>query len=185
MFFAELMKKIKACADCREFLEPRPVVFGSQDAKIFQISQAPSRKVHETGWPFNDVSGDKLIFEWYRITRQEFYDKFYITSISHCYPGKANTGDNKPPIKCAEKWLHKEMKAVDNKIYLIIGKYAANYFFPGKNLGTLAFNTQKLNGKPAFVMPHPSPLNSKWLKDNPEFERDRLLTIRKAIHRVL
>jgi uracil-DNA glycosylase len=71
---------------------------------------------------------------------------------------------------------------VNNKIYVIVGKAAADFFFPKKNFIDLVFNDQKINGKPAYVIPHPSPLNVKWFKDYPEFEKERVLDVRKAVH---
>lgn len=185
----KLHKEILACNDCKELFgfEPHPVVHGNQNSKIVQVSQAPSANVHKTGVPFDDVSGKRLR-SWYNIIDEIFYDKnnFYITGIAHCFPGKdGKGGDRKPPIHCAKKWLHKELAAVDNKIYIFIGRESSKFIFPDKDFKELIFTNQILNGKPAFVLPHPSPLNMKWLKDNPDFEKKRLPYIRKKIHEVI
>ncbi len=188
--FEILQEDILTCRLCRERFghEPQPVIFGHADAPIMQISQAPSLTVHETHKPFNDMSGRKLRNDWYHISDEVFYneDNFYITSIAHCYPGKSkNGGDRLPPKCCADKWLKKEMEYVHNEIYILIGGKAAEYLFPGENFNDLIFNQNTLNGKPAFVLPHPSPLNIKWFKDNPDFLNNRIHEIRKVVHEVL
>lgn len=185
-----LHKKILECRLCEEDFgyEPRPVVQGKADAKIMQISQAPSKSVHETGKPFNDASGKKLRNEWYQIGAEDFYnpDNFYIASMAHCFPGKAKGGgDRHPPKICSETWLKNEMALVSNEIYIIVGGFASNYFFPKEKITSLVFDDREIMGKPAYIIPHPSPLNVKWFKDNPEFAEERMPKIRKEIHRIL
>jgi uracil-DNA glycosylase family 4 len=186
----KLQEQIAICCLCQDTFgfKPHPIVSGNPNAKIMQIGQAPSLSVHNTGKPFNDASGRRLRKEWYHIEDEVFYnpDNFYITSIAHCYPGKAvGGGDRRPPKLCAETWLQKELDYVQNEIYLLIGGYAADYFFPGQKITTLAFEDREINGKPAFILPHPSPLNMKWFKDYPEFLEKRVFEIEKQIHRVL
>lgn len=167
--------------------EPQPLVWGNEGAKIAHISQAPSRKVHDTGIPFNDISGKRLR-SWYGIHPDQFYNKdfFYITAISHCFPGKSkNGGDQEPPAACADSWLREELSYLDNDIFLIVGSYAAQYLFPKQKLAGLIFNDQELMGKPTYVLPHPSPLNIKWLKDHPGFLQERLPFIKEVIHACL
>ncbi len=185
-----LHKQIKACRQCGQSFgfEPHPVVFGTAGAKIMQISQAPSRTVHQTGKPFNDASGKRLRSKWYQISDDMFYhpDNFYIVSIAHCYPGKhPGGGDRRPPVCCAETWLSQELELVQNELYILIGGYAASYFFPGRQLTELVFQSLTLRGKPAFVLPHPSPLNIRWFQENPEFGDQRMPEIRKTIHALL
>ena len=188
--FEKLRTCILSCRQCQDLFgyEPQPVFQGHAHSKIFQISQAPSRSVHLTHKPFNDASGTKLWGEWYQLTANDFYnpDYFYITAMANCFPGKAmGGGDKKPPKICSEMWLEKQLKMVDNEIYLIIGRYAADYFFPKHRFDDLIFNDQVLRGKKAFVLPHPSPLNVKWFKDHPDFETGRMPVIRQRIHTVL
>ena len=187
--FEELKRGILNCRDCMQKFgfTPHPIFYGSSNAKVFQISQAPSKKVYYTGKPFTDATGKKLR-EWYQVSEEVFYNPnlFYITAIAHCFPGKGkNGGDVRPPKECAKRWLLKELDCVQNEIYLIVGKEAANFLFPGKNYTDLIFQDQVLNKKTAFVLPHPSPVNIKWFKDHPEFLSKRLLKVRKAIHKVL
>lgn len=186
----QLHSQIAQCQLCEETFgfKPHPILFGNCNAKIMQISQAPSKSVHETGRPFHDASGKKLRNEWYQITDEEFYnpDNFYIVSMAHCYPGKASKGgDRHPPKICSKTWLRREMELVENEIYIIIGGIAAKYFFPDEKISDLAFEDKTINGKPAYILPHPSPLNMKWFKDYPEFEAQRLPIIRKEVHRYI
>ena len=187
---ASLQNQIRECRLCQETFrfEPHPIVQGNHNAKIMQISQAPSKSVHETGKPFYDASGRKLRREWYQISDEDFYnpDNFYIVSMAHCYPGKSpNGGDRRPPKICSKQWLLKEMELVDNKIYILIGGIAAEFFFPGEKITSLAFEDKQINGKPAYILPHPSPLNMKWFKDYPQFTEERIFKIQKEVHKVL
>lgn len=188
--FETLKAGILSCRICEEKLgfEPHPVMWGNKGAKIIQISQAPSLTVHKTLRPFSDASGKKLREEWYQISDETFYNKdnFYITSVAHCYPGKSpNGGDRVPPKICAKQWLRKEIELVDGQLFILIGRYAADFFFPKKDFTSLIFNDNIIDGKPAYVLPHPSPLNIKWFRDNTEFMETRICKIREEVHKVL
>lgn len=188
--FNQLKEEIQSCTACKTLFthEPRPIFQGNEYSLIFQIGQAPSRTVMETGKPFHDASGRKLIDEWYQITREQFYspDLFYIASIARCYPGKAKkSGDNPPPLVCANKFLKRELELIHPDLYIVIGSYAAKWLFPDENFESLVFQDHVYQGKPLYVLPHPSPLNRKWLKDHPEFEEQRMVEIRKMIHKIL
>jgi len=188
--FDKLIYEVKKCDLCKEKFEflPHPVVFGNENAKIVQISQAPSATVHETLRPFTDSSGKKLKYEWYMISDQEFYnpDNFYITALAHCYPGKDKNGtDRMPPKICYERWIKKELELINNKLYILIGARAAKVFFPNDNFNELVFKNNSLNGKLTLVLPHPSPLNIKWFKEHPEFINKRIIEIRKIIKDIL
>ncbi len=189
MNFSELKQGILDCRYCKDKFgfEPNPIFWGNESAKIVHISQAPSQNVHNTSKPFNDLSGKRLR-KWYGVSEDQFYnqDLFYITAIAHCFPGKAkNGGDLKPPIECAQRWLLKEISIIDNDLYLIVGREAASFLFQGEDYINLIFSNQKLNHKPAFVLPHPSPANAKWFKDNPQFLEKRVLEIRESVQKVL
>jgi len=188
--FQTLREQISACRYCREDFgfEPRPILFGNLNARIMQISQAPSRSVYHTGKPFYDASGRRLRSEWYQIPDEIFYDpdNFYIVSVAHCYPGKApGGGDRRPPKCCAAQWLRQELALVQNDIYILIGGYAASYFFPGEKLTDLVFRDLEIQGKKTLVLPHPSPLNMKWFRDHPEFQEKRVKEVSRIVHEVL
>ena len=99
--YETFINKIKACELCKEQFgfQPHPVVFGDENSKIVQISQAPSATVHETMLPFTDLSGRRLKYDWYQITDDIFYnpDNFYISALAHCYPGTDTKGNDKNP----------------------------------------------------------------------------------------
>ncbi len=189
----QLQKQILACRLCRERFgfEPRPVVFGHGDAPIVQIGQAPGSKVHQSGIPFTDQSGRTLREEWYHVDEDTFYDPdiFYMTMVGHCYPGKAKSGDKKPPKICWEKWTSQELEDLEKmdsaRLFLIIGREAAEHLFGKRRMDDLVFSDLSLHGKPCFVLPHPSPLNRRWLKEHPDFEQIQLPKIRMAIAKVL
>lgn len=188
--FEELKKEIEKCRYCQEKFgfEPHPVFWGKVDSKIVQISQAPSNNVHKSMKPFTDMSGKTLKYEWYQITDEKFYDQnnFFIGALAHCYPGKDKSGnDRQPPKCCFDRWVEKELKLLDNKIYIFIGAKSAKMFFPNENFEDLVFKNNIWNDKLAIVLPHPSPLNKKWLKDHPEFLNKRIYEIRKIIEETI
>lgn len=86
------------------------------------------------------------------------------------------------PLVCAEKWLKQELSFLDPMLYIIIGRHSANFFFPSRKFTKLVFENLVVNNKQTFVLPHPSPANKKWFKDNPTFESVRLQSIREAVH---
>lgn len=185
----DLINQILQCKLCKDTfgIEPKPIVSGTDKSKIVQVSQAPSSNVHKSGKPFDDLSGKKLKYEWYNITDEIFYNtsNFYLTSIGHCYLGKTkNGGDRLPPSICAKKWLTKEIELVDNELYILIGSKAAKFFFPNDSFTDLVFSNNYIKHKLTIILPHPSPLNIKWFKENPMFN-DRIKEIRKIIHSTL
>ena len=177
--FEELKNKIEKCRYCEEKFgfEPHPIFWGKENSKIVQISQAPSNNVHNNLKPFTDQSGKTLKYEWYQINDEIFYDKeiFYIGALAHCYPGKDKNGNDKQPPKCCfNKWVKEELKLINNEIYIIIGAKASKIFFPNEKFEELVFKNNTLNNKLAIVLPHPSPLNKKWIKDHPKFMNERI-----------
>ena len=90
-----------------------------------------------------------------------------------------------PPKICYDTWIQKELKYINNKLYIIIGAKSAKVFFPNEKFNELIFKNNYINNKLAIVLPHPSPLNIKWFKDYPEFMNKRILEIRKIINEVL
>lgn len=188
--FAKLKEKIEKCKYCEEKFgfEPHPVFWGNQNSKIVQISQAPSSNVHKSMKPFTDMSGKTLKYEWYQVTDEQFYNKdnFFIGALAHCYPGKDKSGNDKQPPKCCwDKWIKKELQVLNNEIYIIIGAKAAKIFFPDEKYEELIFKDNIWNNKKTIVLPHPSPLNKKWLKDHPIFLEDRIIEIRKIIKEII
>lgn len=186
----KLQNQILKCRICRKTFgfEPNPIVFGNQNAKIVQLGQAPSKRANEMNKFFDDQSGKRLKYEWYQITDEEFYNpnNFYILPMAHCFPGQESNGhDKNPPKICYQKWGCKELELVNNEIYIVIGSKAAKQLFPHEEFEDLVFNDNIYNGKPVYVLPHPSPLNRRWLNKHPDFLNKRMPIIRKKIKQIL
>ncbi|MGB5290542.1 MAG: uracil-DNA glycosylase family protein, partial [Lysobacterales bacterium] len=134
--------------------------------------QAPGRRVHETGVPFDDASGDRLR-DWLGVTREVFYDsrKIAILPMGFCYPGTGKSGDLPPRPECAATWRQPLLEYLpDIQLTLVIGQYAQKWHLPGlkKNL-TETVRAWQEYGKGVIPLPHPSPRNNIWLKKNPWF----------------
>ncbi|MHC5249000.1 uracil-DNA glycosylase family protein [Enterococcus sp. LJL90] len=186
--FEILAQQIAHCRICEGRLDPAPVFRGDQQSKIVHISQAPSKTVAETKMPFTDASGRKLRQEWYQISEEEFYleTNFCFAAVGLCFPGKNKSGgDKQPPAICGKTWLAPILEAVDYQLMILVGGKAANHFFPKADFSSLVFENQEINGRPAIILPHPSPLNIKWFKDHPDFYLWRLAEVRQQVQTVL
>lgn len=185
-----LLVQVRRCALCAEHLPlgPRPVVQVQASARILVVGQAPGRKVHETGLPFNDPSGDRLR-AWMGISRETFYDatQLAILPMGFCYPGTGKSGDLPPRPECAPAWRETLLSHLKNiQLALIIGQYAQAYHLRGAD-GSLtekvrAWNTYWPNVVP---LPHPSPRNNLWLRRNPWFEDELVPALRTRVSEVL
>ena len=180
----KLLADIRACTLCADFLPegPHPVVQAHRSSRILVVGQAPGIRVHETGIPFNDPSGDRLR-DWMGIDREIFYDatKVALVPMGFCFPGSAKYGDVPPPPICAETWRDKLMAQLPNvQLTLVMGQHAHKWHLP-KRHKTLTENVRawRSYGDELIPMPHPSPRNNIWLKKNPWFAED-LLPVLKA-----
>ena len=183
----KLLNKIQRCEVCKEHLPlaPRPVVQLSASSKIIIISQAPGRRVHETGIPWNDASGKKLR-EWMNIDETIFYDPaiFSILPMGFCYPGKGISGDLPPRPECAPLWHMEFFKSLKTRpLILLIGQYAQRYYLKKnyKNSLTETVRSYKEFLPEYFPLPHPSPRNQNWVKINPWFMEEAIPELRKRI----
>lgn len=170
-----LVDRISKCEECKKFLMfgPRPVVQLSAFSKILIIGQAPGRRVHDTGVPWNDASG-RTLRKWLGVEEEIFYDPtiFSIMPMGFCYPGKGISGDLPPRTECAPKW-HSEIisQFITPPLILLIGQYAQRYYLKNEFKGNLT-DTVKYYRKyfpRYFPLPHPSPRNQNWIKINPWF----------------
>lgn len=191
----KLLEEIKNCAVCAKQLPlgPRPVVAAHSKSKIIIIGQAPGIKVHQTGLPWNDKSGENLR-NWMGINREIFYDaqKIAIIPMGFCYPGRGKSGDKPPTKECAPQWHNKLLKGIKHtELTLLIGKYAQEYYLKN-NLKKISKNTLTETVKSYaeylpqyFVLPHPSPRNNIWQAKNKWFKTDVLPTLKEQVAKIL
>jgi uracil-DNA glycosylase len=188
---AKLVKEIRSCTLCKEhlLLGPRPIIQVSSSAKILIVGQAPGSRVHETGIPFNDPSGDRLR-EWMGIDKEDFYDdkKIALIPMGFCFPGTGKSGDLPPRPECADTWRVKLLQQLPNiKLTIIIGQYAQEWHLDEGNKESLTDTVRawKEYWPKAIPLPHPSPRNNIWLKKNHWFEDEVLPVLRRNVKAVL
>lgn len=181
-----LVEKVRACALCADRLDHgvRPVLQLNPSARILIAGQAPGSRVHATGVPFDDPSGDRLR-HWMGISRETFYDasKVAIIPMGLCYPGKGKSGDLPPIPLCAETWRKRLMGAIPNiRLTLVIGKYAMDWHLPERR-GNLTETVKAWSSYDGGIMPlpHPSPRNNIWLKKNPWYEEQVIAELRRRV----
>jgi len=173
-----LLNKIRACSVCRDQLPfaPRPILNFSRVSKVLIIGQAPGRKVHETGIPWDDPSGDNLR-NWMGVSKKEFYDveSFAIVPMGFCYPGSGRSGDLPPRPECAPLW-HDEIirEAAEVRLTLLVGTYAQTYYLRDKFRESVTETVRDFRQflPHFFPLPHPSPRNRFWLAKNPWFQEE-------------
>jgi len=184
----QLPRNIRACTHCADAppCGPRPGLQAHKSARLCIVGQAPGRKVHETGIPWNDPSGDRLRI-WLGLTPGQFYDsrKVAIIPMGFCYPGKAASGDNPPRPECAPRW-HEKLNAhlPDIALTLLIGHHAQAYYLRDRRKDTLGDTVKAWKEYlPLGYLPlaHPSPRNQPWLVKNPWFEEQLVLDLRRVI----
>ncbi|WIO73580.1 uracil-DNA glycosylase family protein [Porticoccaceae bacterium LTM1] len=187
----QLLDEVRACQHCADLpLGPNPVVQLSSSAKLLIVGQAPGTKVHNTGIPWNDPSGDNLR-EWMGITREQFYDEqqVAIMPMGFCYPGKGRSGDLPPRPECAPHWHQRLRDQLPNiELTLLVGQYAQRYYLPEDGHQTLTDRVshwQEYLTSGFLPLVHPSPRNRLWLKRNPWFLEELVPELQHNIKRVL
>ncbi|ODS58670.1 MAG: uracil-DNA glycosylase [Acidobacteria bacterium SCN 69-37] len=185
---AALLGDIRACQLCAADLPygPRPIVQAGRQARLCIVGQAPGRKVHETGIPWNDASGRRLR-EWIGLSPAQFYDpeKVAIVPMAFCYPGKAAAGDKPPRPECAPRWHARLLAELPHvQLMLLVGLYAQVSYLGAGRKATLTDTVRAWReylpiGR--LPLPHPSPRNQLWLVRNPWFETDLVPTIQAAV----
>jgi uracil-DNA glycosylase len=180
-----LLSEAKACRVCAKHLphEPRPVFRVGRPARLLVVGQAPGRRVHETGLPWNDPSGD-VLRAWLGMDREAFYDtsRVAIVPIGLCYPGTVEGSDLPPRRECAPLWQARFRAALPNiQLTLLVGGYAQAYYLGDRKKKSLGETVKAYREylPEFFVLPHPSWRNIGWLKKNPWFAKDVLPALRK------
>ena len=175
--------------------EPRPVAVISSAARILIAGQAPGLRVHESGLPFDDASGNRLR-QWLGVTREEFYDpgNFAIVPMGFCFPGYDAHGSDLPPRReCAPRWRSEVIEAMPQvELVLAIGQYAQSWHLGERRAATMTETVRDwrshlgTNSGPAVLaMPHPSWRNTSWLKKNPWFETDLLPVLQERVGKLI
>jgi len=186
-----LIEQVSKCVICEPHLPlgARPVIQFNANARILIAGQAPGIKVHETGKPFNDASGNRLR-EWLGLSVDEFYDPqtIAILPMGFCYPGKGKSGDLPPRKECAPAWRAQLLAALPNiELTIVLGKYAQAYHLPHtKNRPLTELVKSWREYWPQYlVLPHPSPRNNIWLKKNPWFEQTVLPELSERVAKII
>ena len=183
-----LLTEIRACQICAAHLSlgPRPVLQASATSRLLLVSQAPGRKVHLSGVPFNDVSGERLR-EWLGIDRATFYDasRVAIVPMGFCFPGSAHGGDLPPRPECAPTWHPRLLPLLTQvQLTLVIGQYAQAGIL-GVPRGTRLTETvqawRSYLDKGQLPLPHPSPRNRPWVMRNMWFDTELLPVLRERV----
>lgn len=195
---AALGAEIRTCRLCAENFartrtahEPRPVLRASASARLCVAGQAPGMRVHETGLPFNDASGDRLRV-WMGVERAQFYDQRQVTILpmAFCFPGyDAKGGDLPPPKRCAAQWRAPLLDAHERlELMLLVGGHAQRWHLGAEARAGVTETVKRwreilaASTRPRlFPLPHPSWRNTGWLKRHPWFEAEVLPALRAAV----
>ena len=182
-----LSTRIAACRHCEAHLPHgvRPVASFSPTARLLIIGQAPGSKVHESGIPWDDASGDRLR-EWTGLTKAQMYDPAQVALVpmGFCYPGKASGGDKPPRRECAPLWHPAIMELLpEDRLTLLVGTYAQSRYLPGAKSIAMTERVRRFEEYlPAFFpLPHPAWRSTIWMRKHPWFETDVLPRLRKAV----
>jgi uracil-DNA glycosylase len=187
MSLESLLADIRACRACAEEIpEPRPVVQVSRETRLLIAAQAPGRRVHESGLPFDDASGDRLR-AWMGVDRATFYGDpaIGVTGMAFCYPGTVpGGGDYPPPPRCATLWRQKLLAELPNvELTLLVGSYAQAWTLRPNTPRSVADTVRAWRDylPDVLPMPHPSWRNTSWLKQNPWFEDEVAPYLRQRV----
>ena len=182
-----LLAEVHACTACAEDLPlgPRPVVQMGSRARIAIVGQAPGRKVHDSGVPWQDASGDHLR-AWLGIDPETFYDsrRVALVPMGFCYPGKRSGGDAPPRPECAPLWHERLFERLPaDKLVLLVGQYAHSHYLRTARKRTLTETVKAFRDylPEYFVLPHPSWRSRLWMDKNPWFAREVLPELKSAV----
>lgn len=186
-----LLNNIRACTICAPYLphSPKPVLAAAPTSKILLIGQAPGSKVHQSGILWDDASGNNLR-EWLQMDHETFYNpnNLAVVPMGFCYPGKGKSGDLPPRPECAVTWhaqILSQFKSL--KLTLLVGNYAQRYYLRKNGKETLTETVRAYHEylPNYFPLPHPSPRNNIWMKNNSWFKEEVIPALRKRITEAL
>jgi uracil-DNA glycosylase len=186
-----LFSRIRQCRICDTHLPfpPNPLFRAHQKSRLLIVGQAPGIRAHQTGIPWNDPSGDRLR-DWLKLDKKNFYNekKIAIIPMGFCYPGTGPSGDLPPRKECATLWLGPLLNTMPHiQLTLLIGSYAQKHYLKEQCKRTLGATVASFTDylPRYFPLPHPSPRNNRWLKQNPWFEQEVLPALQKACNALL
>jgi uracil-DNA glycosylase len=185
-----LLNDIRRCRLCEADLAlgARPVLQCSESAVILIAGQAPGRRVHASGIPFDDPSGDRLR-AWMGIDRELFYDpaRIAILPMAFCYPGSGRSGDLPPRPECAAAWRRPLLRLLPRlRLTLLLGRYAQDWHLQPRRASLSERVRRWRDDWPRVLpLPHPSPRNNRWLGQNPWFESELLPELRVLVADIL
>lgn len=185
-----VLREARACTLCSAELPlgPRPVLQAGVGARVLIVGQAPGTRVHATGIPWNDPSGD-LLRRWLAVDREQFYDPelFAIVPTGLCYPGRGRSGDLPPRPECAPRWHPPLLEALPSiRLKLLIGRYAQDHYL-GRSRESLSDRVARFRDylPDSIPLPHPSPRNRRWLAQRPWFDAEVVPSLRRAVRDAL
>lgn len=187
----DLLAVVRECRACDAHLPlgPRPVLQAGATARILIVGQAPGAKVHASGIPWNDRSGERLR-DWMGLDAEIFYDKesVAILPMGYCYPGRARSGDMPPRRECAQLWLDPLLAKLPLiELTLLIGQYAQAHFLCAAGHVSVTATTKdwRAHAPRVIPLPHPSPRNVAWFKANLWFEDELLPMLRRTVRQIV
>lgn len=192
---ADLIGQIQGCRLCRDRFAattsahaPRPVVWFRPGARILIAGQAPGARVHASGRPFTDPSGDRLR-DWLGLDQAAFYDleRVAVVPMAFCFPGNDGRGaDLPPPALCAQTWRDRVMRQLATvRLTVLVGGHAQRWHLGGRGAVTATVRAWRDHAPQVFPLPHPSWRNTAWLRNNPWFAADLLPALRARVCEVL
>lgn len=189
--FDRLLAEVRACSVCAAALPhgPRPVIQATAAARVLLIGQAPGSKVHASGVPWDDDSGERLR-DWTGLSREDFYDpeRVAIVPMAFCYPGKASGGDLPPRKECAPLWHARLLAGLPEvRLTLLVGQYAHKAYLPRELRGSLTEAVRRHAEAPGdlFPLPHPAWRSRIWMQRNPWFEAEVLPVLRRRVREAI
>ena len=188
--FSSLVAEVRSCTICAEHLPlgPRPVFQIHPRARILIAGQAPGTRVHASGVPFDDPSGNRLR-DWLGVSRDVFYDpkQIALLPMGFCYPGSGKSGDLPPRPECAAAWREQLLDQLRHlRMTIVLGQYAQLYHFGRTNKSlTELVESWRAYWPDKVPLPHPSPRNNLWLRRNPWFEAEVLPSLRQRVAEIL